>query len=128
MSTEAAKKENRDVADFIARLQQRMTTDPQAPRRARYRAAFLAVRGQAEAGLRLGFTVKDVWQQLHDDGKVAMTYQTFRTHCRQAGLAPATGAGTRPGGPSGAADSSPRSSTRSFVHSATPDKKNLYDD
>jgi hypothetical protein len=36
---------------------------------------------------RFGYTVKTIWETLRDERKLAMSYQTFRTHRRRAGVA-----------------------------------------
>jgi hypothetical protein len=49
----------------------------ETPRRDRNLVAFLAVRGDVQAALDEGFTLKTVWTNLHETGRIRCNYQTF---------------------------------------------------
>jgi hypothetical protein len=121
-----------EMAAFVERLARR------ASLKGRHRAVFVGVRPLIERGLDGGHSMKATWEVLHAEGKVTMTYETFRAHCRKAGLGdPAA----RPGGararadrqrivasaapetpPQDRADDGPRG----FQHSRVPRKKDIY--
>ena len=44
------------------------------------RATFLAVKDDVKQALDDGWPVKAVWETLHEEGKIAFSYQTFRTY------------------------------------------------
>ena len=44
----------------------------------RNRAAFLALRGEVKQAMEDGWPVKTIWETLHDEEKVAFSYQAFR--------------------------------------------------
>ena len=77
--------ESKEVAAFIASMERRMR-DPSAPARGRHWAAFLAVQPLVEAALARRHTMKATWSELREQGKVSMTYESFRSYCRKAGL------------------------------------------
>ena len=54
----------------------------------RNRAAFLAVRGEVKQAIDDGWPVKTIWETLHDEGKVAFSYQAFRGYVNRLILSP----------------------------------------
>ena len=63
----------------------------------RNRAAFLALRGEVKQAIDDGWPVKTIWDTLHDEGKVAFSYQAFRGYVNRLILSPsANGEGTPP--------------------------------
>jgi Family of unknown function (DUF5338) len=140
---------NRDVRAFVDRMAKRLKDNPKAPLRGRHRAAFIAVRPLVEGGLTCGYTMKATWEALREEGKLSMTYETFRAHCRQVGLGrltttpPSVGPGTGVDAPlprqarereparSAATSSAPpatqsRDQPRGFRHERVPQKKEIY--
>lgn len=77
---------DREIASFVGRMAKRLKDDPGASLSGKHRAAFNAARPLVEGALASGYTVKATWMCLHEEGKLAMTYETFRAYCRQAGL------------------------------------------
>ena len=61
-------------------------------RQDRHVVAFLAVRADVEAAIGAGYSVRTVWEHLHETGKVACRYESFlrhvRLHIRQGKAAP----------------------------------------
>jgi hypothetical protein len=49
-------------------------------RNAKNRAAFLAVRDDVKQALDDGWPRKAIWETLHEEGKIAFSYQAFRTY------------------------------------------------
>jgi len=54
----------------------------------RNRAAFLALRGEVKQALDDGWPVKTIWETLHDEGRVAFSYQAFRGYVNRLILSP----------------------------------------
>ena len=76
-----------ELAAFVERVARRAL-------KGSHRAVFVGVRPLIESALAAGHSMKATWQVLHAEGKLTMTYETFRAHCRKAGL----GQAHRPGG------------------------------
>lgn len=49
-------------------------------RSAKNRAAFLAVRDDVKQALADGWPRRAIWETLHEEGKIAFSYQAFRTY------------------------------------------------
>lgn len=47
------------------------------------RAAFLAVRAEVKQALEDGWSVKTVWETLHDEGKIGFSYHAFIRYVNQ---------------------------------------------
>ena len=75
---------NKDLNAFVSRVAKHVSADANARRRGRHRAAFIALRPHVEASLNGGHTMKATWETLRAEGRLSMTYETFRTHCRRA--------------------------------------------
>jgi len=54
----------------------------------RNRVAFLALRGEVKQAIDDGWPVKTIWETLHDEGKVAFSYQAFRGYVNRLVLSP----------------------------------------
>jgi len=52
------------------------------------RAAFLALRGEVKQAIDDGWPVKTIWETLHDEEKVAFSYQAFRGYVNRLILSP----------------------------------------
>ena len=77
---------DKEVAAFVERVVKRLSDAPHAPQNGRHRVAFVALRPLVAGALASGCTIKAAWATLRDEEKLAMSYQTFRTYCRRAGL------------------------------------------
>jgi hypothetical protein len=103
-----------------------------------HRAVFVGVRPLIERSLDAGHSMKATWEVLHAEGKVTMTYETFRAHCRKAGLGHAAprrgGARARADGQRIVASAAPQTALqeraddrpRGFQHNRVPRKKDIY--
>ena len=98
--------------EFLDRLQELAAASCNT-RSGRHRAAFLAVRELVETALGNGYAAKLIWQQLSNEGRIAMNYATFRGHCRAQGLTRRSTHKAAGGAPS-------ESGPRHFVHSSVP--------
>ena len=123
---------DKEVEAFVERVVKRLSEAPYAPQNGRHRAAFVAMRPFIAGALANGCPIKAAWATLRDEKKLAMSYQTFRTYCRRAGLAsnaeaPSTElsrsginpAQSRPAAPADMAQ-------RGFRHERVPRKKDIY--
>ena len=121
-----------ELAAFVERVAKR------ASLKGSHRAVFVGMRPLIERALDAGHSMKATWEVLHAEAKVTMTYETFRAHCRKAGLGHAA---SRPGGARARADrqrivaSAPPQTPpqeradegpRGFRHSRVPQKKKIY--
>jgi hypothetical protein len=70
----------KEMMAFVERVASR------ASQRNSYRATFVALRPLVEGALAAGYSMKTTWETLCAEGKLTMTYETFRVHCRKAGL------------------------------------------
>lgn len=101
-----------------------------------YRAAFLALRPLIEGAIVAGYSMKTTWETLRAEGKLTMTYETFRVHCRKAGLGhatqeparvrPATDKQPRTAVKPTAAEKRPDAQSSAFQHNAVPQKSEIY--
>ena len=86
----------------------------------RNRAAFLALRGEVKQAIDDGWPVKTIWETLHDEEKVAFSYQAFRGYVNRLILSPPANGEATPA--SVVADqprqAAPRSAPRSALQSA----------
>ncbi len=62
----------------------------------RNRAAFLALRGEVQQAIDDGWPVKTIWETLHDEEKVAFSYQAFRGYVNRLILSPPANGETAP--------------------------------
>ena len=138
--------DNKEGAAFVTRMRERLRKSTGASLRGRHRAAFIAVRPLVEAALLAGYTMKATWQALREEGKVSMTYETFRTHCRRLrrstqvsqGPDPVVGSGARTlarnethgvparQGATTGPTASPSNQPRTFRHNRIPRKDEIY--
>lgn len=124
MSTE------KEMMAFVERVASR------ASLRNSYRATFVALRPLVEGALAAGYSMKTVWETLCAEGKLTMTYETFRIHCRKAGLGRAAqvppSVRVQADKPSRAAVTPPSAMQRAdqqtpaFRHNAMPQKDEIY--
>lgn len=110
------------------------------PRQDRNIVAFLAVKGDVEAALEAGFSMKTIWAHLHATGRIAYRYETFtlhvKRHIRTQPPAPNTVGQQAPREPQATADrpdaapSEPRKtappSVGGFTFNATPKTEDLF--
>lgn len=110
----------------------------QASRGRSHRATFVALRSLIEGALAAGYPMKTTWEALRAEGRLTMSYETFRAHCRKASLSgsarPQGGAAAQAHGqslarsaPTLAASREPLDAQpRTFQHSAVPATKKIY--
>jgi hypothetical protein len=79
-------KTEEQVAAFLERMGKR-TSESGASHSGMHRVAFAAVQPLVEGVLARGYTMKATWDALREEKKLSMSYETFRTHCRRAGIA-----------------------------------------
>ncbi|MBN8499454.1 TraK family protein [Accumulibacter sp.] len=70
-----------------ARIAERIAQKKQAGN-GRNRAAFLALRVEVKQAIDDGWPVKTIWETLHDEEKVAFSYQAFRGYVNRLILLP----------------------------------------
>lgn len=75
----------------------------------RNRAAFLAARSDIEAAMSEGWPVRQIWEQLVEEGRIVFGYVWFAKFVREI-IRPGGGAGRRPASPA-PADPSPASAS-----------------
>src|SRR5690242_5526622 len=83
---------DKELAEFIGRVAQRSSLA------GRQRASFVAVSSLIEGALAAGHSMRATWETLHASGRITMTYETFRAHCRRAGMHRSSHAGQRDDG------------------------------
>jgi hypothetical protein len=74
---------------FLKRIDERLRDSPGASHRGKHRTAFIALRPFIERALAHGHTFRATWAVLREERRLSMSYQTFRLHCRRAGIRPA---------------------------------------
>jgi Family of unknown function (DUF5338) len=132
-------KTQEDIDAFLGRIRKRFGEKPGASHSGKHRAAFTVWRPVIEATLAEGFTMMAAWDMLREEKELSMSYETFRSHCRRAGIgqavqaaAPATHPRPEPPRPAGAPAARPGTSglsdaaERRFQHSRVPRKKDIY--
>ena len=85
-------KEEKEVAAFLERIDERLGESAGACHRGKHRVAFTALRPYIDAALNRGHTMKATWATLREKKKLSMTYETFRAHCRRAAIGARSGA------------------------------------
>lgn len=123
----------KETIAFVERVARRTS------QRNSYRATFVALRPLIEGALAAGYSMKTTWETLCAEGKVTMTYETFRVHCRKAGLSstapeaaraqPETPSQPKPLPKPMAKRSDERAADAQasvFQHSAMPQKSEIY--
>jgi Family of unknown function (DUF5338) len=113
-------KTDNEVTAFAEYMAKRLGESPTASRRGKHRVAFIALEPLIEGALVRGYTMKGTWAALREQGRLSMSYQAFRSHCRRAGLpAPTSAAHAQGPAPSSAPE-------RGFRHERVPRKKDIY--
>jgi hypothetical protein len=129
----------KELSAFLERMDKGLSDSPRASRRGRHRVAFIALRPIIEGALAHGYTMKATWAALRKEKKLSMSYQTFRTYCRRAGIgqhmqAAATDSLLRPEPPRQASGVTARfdisapsdAPQRGFRHERVPRKGDIY--
>jgi hypothetical protein len=129
----------KDIDAFLERIGKRLRESPRASHSGKHRAAFTALRPLIEATLAEGYTMMATWDALREEKELSMSYETFRTHCRGAGIgrgvpkaAPAMHPRPEPPRPAGAAATRPgtagpaEATQPGFRHERVPRKKDIY--
>ena len=131
-------KTQKDIDAFLERIGKRLSDSPRASHSGKHRAAFTALWPLIEASLAQGYTMMATWNALREENELSMSYETFRTHCRRAGMMRSvqTAAPTihpRPEPPRPASAASTRLGTRptdpterGFRHERVPRKGEIY--
>ena len=132
-------KTDSDSEAFLEYIGKSLSEAPGASHSGKHRAAFTALRSLIEAALAQGYTMRATWSALREKKQLSMSYETFRTHCRGAGMRqavqaampamhprpePARSAHPAPVGPAAATPS--HVPDRGFRHDRVPRKKDIY--
>lgn len=88
--------QDKAVAAFLESIDKRLSDGPGASRSGKHRVAFTALRPLIDGALASGYTMKATWAALREEKRLAMSYQTFRLHCRRAGIGARSGATSPP--------------------------------
>lgn len=70
-------------------------SQPARTLRDRHLVTFMAVRKDVQAALDAGFTVKTIWTNMHETGRVDFCYETFLKHAKRCMNTPPVGQGVR---------------------------------
>jgi hypothetical protein len=73
------------------RIAERINQQPQA-RKASGKVAFLALKDEIAQAVQSGWPVKEIWQTLHDEGRVAVGYHAFNLYVNKYIREPAAAA------------------------------------
>jgi len=132
-------KTDSDSEAFLEYIGKRLSENPRASHSGKHRAAFTALRTLIEAALAQGYTMRAIWSALREKERLSMSYETFRTHCRRAGVVQGVQAATPamhpraepppPAGPPAARPSTTGpadAKERGFRHERVPRKKDIY--
>lgn len=132
-------KTDSDTEAFLEYIGKRLSENPRASHSGKHRAAFTALRTLIEAALAQGYTMRATWSALREKKQLSMSYETFRTHCRRAGILQAAhtaapGGHPRPEPPPPAGPPAARptiigpanAAARGFRHERVPRKKDIY--
>jgi hypothetical protein len=115
------------------------------PRQDRNVVAFLAVKGDVQAALEAGYSMKTIWTHLCATGRIASRYETFTLHVKRhlrtpppAGNSlappappaprtpPAPAPATQPEAPRSEPRKTPPPSVGGFTFNATPKTEDLF--
>jgi Family of unknown function (DUF5338) len=88
--------QEKKVAAFLERIGERLRDSPGALRSGKHRVAFTALRPFIDGALAGGYTMRTTWAALREEKRVSMSYETFRMHCRRAGIGAGSGAASPP--------------------------------
>ena len=109
-------KTGKDIDAFLERIGKRLNESPRASHSGKHRAAFTALRPVIEATLAQGYTMMATWDSLREEKKLSMSYETFRTHCRRAGIGQAVRTAAPASAPASGAAAAGRCSGGSTRH------------
>ena len=73
------------------RIAERINQQPQA-RKASGKVAFLALKDEIAQAVQSGWPVKEIWQTLHDEGRIAVGYHAFNLYVNKYIREPAAAA------------------------------------
>ena len=131
-------KTQKDIDAFLERVGKRLSERPRASHSGKHRAAFTTLRPLIEATLAQGYTMMATWEALREENELSMSYETFRTHCRRAGIAqdasraaptmhPLRSSPRPVGAEAASSTAAPTEATeRGFRHERVPRKKDIY--
>lgn len=132
-----AKSYTEELADWVSKRK------AQRPRQDKNIVAFLAVKGDVKAALDAGYSMKTIWEHLHETGRIEYRYETFtlhvKRHIRAKPLAgnqveqqqeqskpQAPAAATKPDQAQSEPRKTPPPSVGGFTFNATPKKEDLF--
>src|SRR5574338_1427625 len=72
-----AKNYTEELADWVSKRK------AQRPRQDKNIVAFLAVKGDVKAALDAGYSMKTIWEHLHETGRIEYRYETFTLHVKR---------------------------------------------
>jgi Family of unknown function (DUF5338) len=78
-------KTKEEIEAFLGHMAERASQNG-ASHSGMHRVAFTAVQPLVEGVLARGYTMKATWDALREQKKLSMSYETFRAHCRRAGI------------------------------------------
>ena len=129
-------KTDSDSDAFLEYIGKRLSENPRASHSGKHRAAFTALQSLIEAALAQGYTMRATWFALREKKQLSMSYETFRAHCRRAGIgqpqpsaAPPSHSRPEPLRAPGSAAAGPGPADapqRGFRHDRVPRKGDIY--
>jgi hypothetical protein len=132
-----AKSYTEELADWVSKRK------AQRPRQDKNIVAFLAVKVDVKAALDAGYSMKTVWEHLHETGRIKSRYETFTLHVKrhirakhpagnqveqqhEQSKPQAPAAATKPDQAQGEPRRTPPPSVGGFTFNATPKKEDLF--
>lgn len=129
-----AKSYTEELADWVSKRK------AQRPRQDKNVVAFLAVKGDVKAALDAGYSMKTIWEHLHDTGRIEYRYETFTLHVKrhirakppagkqveEQSKPQALAAATKPDHVQSEPRKTPPPSVGGFTFNATPKKEDLF--
>ena len=114
----------------------------QRPRQDKNVVAFLSVKGDVKAALDAGYSMKTIWEHLHETGRIEYRYETFTLHVKrhirakhpagkqveqqEQSKPQAPAAATKPDQVQSEPRKTPPPSVGGFTFNATPKKEDLF--
>lgn len=132
-----AKSYTEELADWVSKRK------AQKPRQDKNIVAFLAVKGDVKAALDAGYSMKTIWEHLHETGRIEYRYETFTLHVKrhirakppagnqvehqqEQSKPQAPAAATKPDQVQNEPRKTPPPSVGGFTFNATPKKEDLF--
>jgi len=109
---------------LLSQMQEQLVT---SKLRGQNRAVFLRMRDEIAETVAAGYTVKSIWEFLRSTRGLEMAYETFRVHCKAAGIHRVPKA-SRFAAPASPAIPPPPITPKRFTYASVPNEKALYGD